>query len=289
MRIAVVGSRGQLGRALLEVLTDDLVLPMARPEYDITNLEAIRKGLLAFRPDVVILTAAFTNVDGCEREPEKAYAVNALGTRNVALATYECGAAMVYVSTNEVFDGTKREPYWEFDPPNPIGVYGRSKLAGEQFVRDILSRFYIVRTAWLYYHGGNNFVTKIIRAADERGALRVVADEVSNPTYALDLACAISKLIRTGHYGIYHFTNSGSCSRYEFACLILKLSGRGDVPVEPITSDQWKRVATPPLYTPLRNFCGAQIDITLRPWQEALKAFFEREPGLKKSSDERAG
>jgi len=277
MRIAVIGSRGQLGRALLEVLTEDVVMPMARPQYDITDLKAIRRGLLAFRPDVVILTAAFTNVDGCELEPEKAYAVNALGARNVALACYDCGAKLVYVSTNEVFDGTKREPYWEFDPPNPVGTYGRSKLAGEQFVRDILCRFYVVRTAWLYFHGGNNFVLKIIRAADERGALRVVTDEVSNPTYALDLAQAISKLIRTDYFGIYHFTNAGSCSRYEFAKLILELSGRKHVPVEPITSDQWERVAKPPLHTPLRNFCGALIGITLRPWQEALKAFFQRE------------
>jgi len=281
MRIAVTGSRGQLGRALLEVLKGETVFPMARPEHDITDCEAIEKALLDFRPDVVIHTAAFTHVDGCELEPEKAYAVNALGTRNVALACQKCGAAMVYVSTNEVFDGTRKEAYWEFDAPNPIGVYGRSKLAGEQFTRDLLDRFYIVRTAWLYYHKGNNFITKIIRAADEKGALRVVVDEVSSPTYALDLAEAIAKLIRTGRYGIYHFTNEGACSRYEFARLILRLSGREHIPIEPITSDQWVRAAKPPLYTPLRNFCGAQLGITLRPWQEALKAYFERESGAR--------
>lgn len=280
MKIAITGSTGQLGRALMEVLKEDEVLPLSRPECDITRLDSLRDCLSKFKPDVVIHTAAFTNVDGCELEPEKAYAVNALGTRNVAVAALECDAAMVYISTNEVFDGKSSEPYWEFDHPNPVGVYGRSKLAGEQFVREILSRFFIVRTAWLYYHGGNNFVTKIIRAADERGSLRVVTDEVSNPTYALDLAEAISRLIRTNFYGTYHFTNSNYCSRYDFARLILELSGRGNVPIEPITSREWVRVAKPPLFTPLRNFAGAQIGITLRPWQDALKAFFEREPGL---------
>jgi len=280
MRIAITGSTGQLGRALIEVLNEDEVLPLSRPECDVTRLDSLMECLGKFRPDVVIHAAAFTNVDGCELEPEKAYAVNALGTRNVAVASLECGAAMVYISTNEVFDGTSSEPYWEFDRPNPVGVYGRSKLAGEQYVREILSRFFIVRTAWLYYHGGNNFVTKIIRAADERGSLRVVTDEVSNPTYALDLAEAISRLIRTNFYGTYHFTNSGYCSRYDFARLILELSGRGDVPIEPITSREWVRVARPPLFTPLRNFAGALIGITLRPWQDALKAFFEKEPGL---------
>lgn len=280
MRIAITGSTGQLGRALIEVLKEDEVLPLSKPECDVTRLDSLMECLGKFRPDVVIHAAAFTNVDGCELEPEKAYAVNALGTRNVAVASLECGAAMVYISTNEVFDGTSSEPYWEFDRPNPVGVYGRSKLAGEQYVREILSRFFIVRTAWLYYHGGNNFVTKIIRAADERGSLRVVTDEVSNPTYALDLAEAISRLIRTNFYGTYHFTNSGYCSRYDFARLILELSGRGDVPIEPITSREWVRVARPPLFTPLRNFAGALIGITLRPWQDALKAFFEKEPGL---------
>ena len=283
MRIALTGSTGQLGRALLEVLKEDEVLPLARPECDITRFESLKACLEKFKPEVVIHAAAFTDVDGCELDPEKAYAVNALGTRNVAVAALEFGAVIVYVSTNEVFDGTASEPYWEFDRPNPVGIYGRSKLAGEQFVREILSRFFIVRTAWLYYHGGNNFVTKIIRAADERGSLRVVTDEVSNPTYALDLAVAISKLIRTNFYGTYHFTNSGYCSRYDFAKLILELSGRGKVPIEPITSKEWVRVAKPPLFTPLRNFAGAQIGITLRPWEEALKAFFQREPGLIKS------
>jgi dTDP-4-dehydrorhamnose reductase len=224
---------------------------------------------------VVIHAAAMTDVDGCERDPDAAYRINGLGTQNVALACQRCGAAMVCVSTNEVFDGTKGEPYREFDQPNPINAYGRSKLAGELITQALLNRFYVVRTAWLYARGGSNFVTKIIRAADERGELRVVADEISSPTYAPDLAEAIAKLIRTDHYGIYHFTNEGICSRYDFAIKILKLSGRGHIPVHPITSDQYARASTPPLYAPIRNFCAATaLGITLRFWEEALKAYF---------------
>jgi dTDP-4-dehydrorhamnose reductase len=182
---------------------------------------------------------------------------------------------MVYVSTNEVFDGTKGEPYLEFDQPNPINAYAKSKLAGEFFTRTLLNRFYIVRTAWLYAQGGNNFVTKMIQLADERGELRVVADEISSPTYAPDLAEAIAKLIRTDHYGVYHFTNEGVCSRHDFAVNILELASRGHVPVHPITSDQYARASNPPLYAPIRNFCAAiALGITLRPWEEALQAYF---------------
>ena len=175
-----------------------------------------------------------------------------------------------------VFTSSLVSPW--FDSPNPIGVYGKSKLAGEMYVRAILNKFYIVRTAWLYAQGGNNFVTKMIKAADERRALRVVTDEVSSPTYAPDLAEAIAKLIRTDHYGIYHFTNEGICSRYDFAVKILELSGRGHVPVHPITSDQYIRASTPPPNAPIRNFYAATgLGITLRPWEEALQAYFDAE------------
>jgi len=185
---------------------------------------------------------------------------------------------MAYVSTNEVFDGTKGEPYLEFDQTNPINAYGRSKLAGELITQALLNRFYIVRTAWLYAQGGNNFVAKMIRLANDRGELRVVADEISSPTYAPDLAEAIAKLIRTDHYGIYHFTNQGVCSRHDFAVKILELAGRERVPVHPINSDQYARASTPPLYAPIRNFCAATgLGITLRPWEEALRAYFDAE------------
>jgi len=278
MRIVITGHKGQLGRALQEVLEGETLVGLDLPEYDITDRQATAQAIADFGPQVVIHTAAMTNVDGCERNPDAAYRINALGTQNVALACQKCGAAMVYVSTNEVFDGTKGEPYLEFDRPNPINAYGRSKLAGEFFTRTLLHRFYIVRTAWLYAWGGSNFVTKMIHLADERGELRVVTDEISSPTYAPDLAEAIAKLIRTDHYGIYHFTNEGICSRYDFVIKILELSDRGHVPVHPITSDQYTRASTPPLYAPIRNFCAATaLGITLRPWEEALRDYFAAE------------
>jgi dTDP-4-dehydrorhamnose reductase len=278
MRIVITGHKGQLGRALQEVLKGQILFGLDLPQHDITDRQATAQAIVDFAPQVVIHAAAMTDVDGCERDPDAAYRINGLGTQNVALACQKCGAAMVYVSTNEVFDGTKGEPYLEFDQPNPVNAYGRSKLAGEFFTRTLLDHFYVVRTAWLYARGGKNFVTKMIRIADERGELRVVTDEVSSPTYAPDLAQAIAKLIRTDHYGIYHFTNEGICSRYDFAVKILELAGRGQIPVRPITSDQYTRASIPPLYAPIRNFCAATaLGITLRPWEEALDAYFAAE------------
>ena len=278
MHIIITGHKGQLGSALQEVLKGEALFGLDLPVHDITDRQAIAQAIAGFGPEVVIHAAAMTNVDGCERDPDAAYRINGLGTQNVALACQGCGAAMVYVSTNEVFDGTKGEPYLEFDQPNPINAYGRSKLAGELITQALLNRFYIIRTAWLYARGGNNFVTKMIHLADERGELRVVTDEISSPTYAPDLAEAIAKLIRTDHYGIYHFTNEGVCSRYDFVTKILELAGRGHVPVQPITSDQFARASTPPLYAPIRNFCAATaLGITLRPWEEALQAYFTAE------------
>jgi dTDP-4-dehydrorhamnose reductase len=274
MRIAITGHKGQLGTALREVLAGHEILGLDLPEHDITDPTTIMDTVIQFRPDVVIHGAAMTNVDGCEKNPELAFRVNVLGTQNIALACGRCGAAMVHISTNDIFDGKLGRPYYEWDTPTPQSVYARSKAAAEFYVHSLLSRFYIVRTAWLYARGGTNFVTKIIAAADKYGALQVVNDEVSAPTYAPDLAQAIAQLIATEHFGILHFANSGICSRYDWACKILELSGRRNIPIEPITADQWERAAPPPLYAPILNFTGAALGITLRPWEEALEDYF---------------
>jgi dTDP-4-dehydrorhamnose reductase len=274
MRIVITGHKGQLGQALARTLAGNEILGLDLPEFDIGVADQIIPAILETQPNLVIHPAAMTDVDGCERDPEQAFRVNALGTQNVALACGRCGASMLHVSTNEVFDGKLGRPYYEWDVPSPLSVYARSKAAAEFYVRTLLRRFYIVRTAWLYAQGGNNFVTKILAVADAHGALRVVTDEVSTPTYAPDLAQAIGELVQTEHYGIYHFTNGGVCSRYDWTIKILELSGRGDVPVEAITTDQWPRAAEPPHYAPLVNFAGAALGITLRPWPEALQAYF---------------
>jgi len=278
MRIAITGHKGQLGRALQHALAEHEILGLDLPEHDITDPATIVTTVADFRPEVVIHAAAMTNVDGCERDPELAFRVNVLGTQHMALACQRAGAALVHISTNDVFDGKLGRPYYEWDRPAPQSVYARSKAAAEFYVRSLLQRFYIVRTAWLYARGGENFVTKIVAAADRFGSLKVVTDEVSAPTYAPDLARAIAQLIATGHFGFYHFTNSGFCSRYDWACRILALSGREDVPVEAITTAEWQRAAPPPLYAPLVNFAGAALGITLRPWEEALQEYFGEQP-----------
>jgi dTDP-4-dehydrorhamnose reductase len=270
----ITGCLGQLGRSLCETLANRTLLLLDLPDGDVAD-PAIIATIADFQPEVVIHPAAYTNVDGAEREPDIATRANVWGTQNVALACQRANAPLVYISTNEVFDGTSERSYQEWDVPNPINAYARSKAAGERVVRSLLQRFYIVRVAWLFAPGGSNFVTKIIAAADKLGALRVVDDELANPTYAPDVAQAIARLIETSHFGIYHFTNSGFCSRYEFAREILRLAGRDGIPITPIPSSEWQRLSTPPQRAILANTAGAELGITLRPWQEALAAYFE--------------
>jgi dTDP-4-dehydrorhamnose reductase len=277
MRISITGHKGQLGRALLARWPDASGADL--PEVDITRAESIDAAIDAVRPDVIVHCAAMTDVDGAARDPALAYRINGLGTQNVAQAAARAGAALVYVSTNEVFDGAKREPYFEFDAPNPINPYGKSKRAGEWFTAHLTSRFYIIRTAWLSAPGGRNFAHRIQELADEHGQLRVVTDEVANPTFVDDLADAIVKLISAGRFGIYHLTNAGHCSRYEYARKILELSGRGHIPVEPITLADYPRPSTPPPFAPLANTAAAALGITLRPWEEALEEFLRKDEG----------
>ncbi len=273
MRIFITGNKGQLGTALQVALDGHDLAGCDLPEVDITDDKAIGTAIGDFAPDVVIHAAAWTDVDGCARDPDRAHRVNALGTKNVALAAAEARAVLAYVSTNEVFDGKAGEPYLESDAVNPINAYGRSKAAGESFVQESLERYYIMRTAWLYAPGGRNFPHRILELAEQRGSLRVVDDEVGNPTYAPDLAEAIARLIETKAFGIYHLTNSGYCSRYEFALEVLRLAGREDVAVAPISLADFERASTPPRFAPLANTAAAALGITLRPWQDPLADF----------------
>lgn len=271
-RVLITGAGGQLGRALARQRPDAPAL--TRQQLDLCDFAATRRVLGDFRPDVVFNAAGFTDVERSEREPEAAYAGNCLLPQNLALACAACGAALVHLSTNCVFAGTAAAPYREYDAPGPISVYGRSKLAGEEAVRAVLPRHYVVRTAWLFGHGQRNFVRTVLRLADEQGELAMVADEVGNPTYAEDLATALLALGGSGRFGTYHFTNSGACSRYDFACRILELSGRRDVSVRPIALRDYPRLAAPPPYSALENFLGARaLGIVLRPWQEALRDY----------------
>jgi len=273
MRIFVTGNRGQLGRELMRAFPDDTVDGGDLPQFDITDAETTRRTIEAARPDAVIHAAALTDTRLCEDDPDLAHRVNGLGTRNVALACRDAGATLVYVSTNEVFDGLKGESYVESDAPNPINAYGRSKLEGEEQARALVDRLYVVRTAWLY-GGGRDFPSKMLAAASEHSELTVVADEIATPTHARDLADAIARAIAHDKYGIYHFTNSGECSRFEWAREVLRLAGRSDVVLKPTTLADYSPYPPKPPYTVLRNEAGAQIGIALRPWQVALAERF---------------
>ncbi len=275
MKIAMTGGRGQLGRTLERVLSPKhTIIVLDLPETDITRRDAIAS-IAALAPDLVIHAAAMTDVDGCARDPQAAFRSNALGTQNVALACQRAGAAMLYISTNEVFDGTKDSPYRELDPPRAINPYGASKLAGERYVQMLLNRFYIVRTAWLYARGGSNFPSKMIALAKEKQHLAVVDDEIGNPTYAPDLAHALVELIETSHFGIYHLVGEGIASRYDWVERILRHAGMGNVPLTRIKLADYQRASTPPRYGALANFAAATtLGIRLRPWQDALEEYF---------------
>ncbi len=272
MRILITGANGQLGVALQRTLGDHKLTLIDLPAVDITDRAALAAVFDATGPELVVHCAAYTDVDGCARNPELAYRVNAYGTQNVALACRAAGAALVHISTNEVFAGDEPGGYEEWMPLAPRNPYGRSKAAAEAHVHALLRRAYIVRTAWLYAPGGRNFIHTILRRARETGIVRVVADEVGNPTYAGDLAASIARLIPTGQYGTYHFVNSGACSRWAFANEILRQAGVAATNV-PILGNAYPRASTPPPFAALHNRAGAALGITLRPWPEALAEY----------------
>jgi dTDP-4-dehydrorhamnose reductase len=275
VRIAITGAQGQLGAALCAALgPGHELVPLGHAQLELASPQTVAQ-IVATGADLVIHPAAYTNVDGCARDPELAYTINALGTRYVALACRRLEAPLVYVSTNEVFAGDTGQPYFEYDPTGPINAYGRSKLAGEQAVRELLERFYIVRVAWLF-GGERNFVRTVMRlgTAPPAGGLRMVDDEVGSPTFTADVADAVMRLVDTGDfYGTYHFVNQGAVSRYGFARAILDRAGLAATALAPIKLADYKRDSTPPPYTPLANLAGAALGISLRPWEEALDAY----------------
>ena len=274
MRIFITGRTGQLGQALESILSKQGATLLDAPRWDVAE-HTIVQNIASLRPDVVIHAAAMTDVDGAAKDPDTAFRINAFGSQNIAHACLQANADMVYISSNEVFDGQATVPYQEDDKPEPINPYGSSKRSGEQmaahYLRDAL---YVVRTAWLYGPDGHNFPAKIMAAADKHGALKVVNDEIANPTYAPDLAQAVAQLLQTRAHGVYHFTNAGYCSRYDFAQEILRLSGREQIPIEPITLADYVRASTVPPFAPLANIRGKALGIELRPWQEGLQAYF---------------
>lgn len=283
MNILITGAAGRLGSQLVarlrnqhDVADADIVREVSH-QLDIADYEASRRLVAKISPDIVLHPAAWTDVNGCALDPTKALRVNGLGTGNLAAVTAQRGIPMLYISTNEVFDGAFGRAYTEYDLPNPINAYGYSKWVGERALAQVNPRHYIVRSAWLFAQGGRNFVQAILGAARAGKPLRVVTNEVANPTFTNDLAAAIVKLIETERYGIYHLVNEGAVSRWQFARFALDEAGFADTPIERISRHQWSRPSLPPEYTALANHAGASVGIRLRPWQAALRAFLDAE------------
>jgi dTDP-4-dehydrorhamnose reductase len=249
---------------------------------DICEPVGVRETLRRHAPDVVVNTAAYHKVDECETNAEEAFAVNVLGVRNLAMACKEQECAMLHMSTDYVYggDAERRTPYAETDIPSPINVYGVSKLAGEYLVRYILDRYWIVRSQWLYGVAGasgkgGNFVELMLRLAREGRDIKVVNDQTGTPTYTLDLAKKIAQLIQTEHYGLYHITNAGECTWYQFACKIWELAGLSPN-AQPTTTAAFGATASRPIYSKLENSALRAIDLDdMHPWEEALAAYLE--------------
>jgi dTDP-4-dehydrorhamnose reductase len=295
MRIVITGASGMLGTDLLQALAGDheltgldnrkplIELPNTKYQLlDITDTKATYEVVTRINPELVIHAAAYTNVDGAESDQEQAYRINSLGTRNVALACQRFDAALIYISTDYVFNGQKKEPYLEIDRPDPLGTYAKSKYWGELYTQWLVNRFMIIRSSWLFGKHGKNFVAAIQSQLQNKHGLKVVNDQFGSPTYTVDLAEAIKQLLATnqqlstGLYGIWHITNSGSCSWYEFAREIVKQSGAKDS-VEPISTQQANRLAPRPNNSVLDNFNWKLHNFPLLPtWQDALKRYLKQ-------------
>ena len=278
MRILITGAQGQLGHALQQALSGEDLILKDLPEFDLTRSDSESK-IVAAHPSVILHVGAYTNVDGAEREPELALAVNAQGTTFVARAAATLNARLIYLSTDYVFDGTKAIPYREEDMPHPINVYGQSKREGEIAALTGCPNTLVVRTAWLYGNAGNNFVKTIMRLAGEKPFLEVVGDQRGSPTNADDLALALKDLLTSDLRGICHVTNTGDCTWHEFAEAIVSFMDLS-TPVRPITTAQAGRLARRPAYSVLGQERLCTVRDPLPHWQDALARFMRAAPHL---------
>ena len=294
MKIVVIGAEGLLGRALCRAFSSDWsVIAVTHADVDICDLPHTKELIGYAQPDVVINAAAYTNVDRCESDPERAYSVNAFGARNVAIGSRAVTASHVYVSTDYVFDGEKEVPYVESDPPSPLNVYGWSKLAGEREVQRSNPRSFIVRTSWLYGEGGGDYVHAILSAAQARQDLAVASDQHGTPTWVDDLAHQIRVLVLSESFGLYHASSEGSCTRHASTLEILRLAGYAEHPagkgatrfaprsdptntfiVRPTRSKELNRPARRPRNAVLENLSLKAQDLNVLPhWRYSLQAF----------------
>lgn len=289
MKILITGINGQVGSQLLKTLEggDSIlgeintaykemeIIGTDKNELDITDTEKVEEYLRKCKPDLVINAAAYTNVDGCEENEELAFKVNSLGVKNLAIACEQIGAKLMHISTDYVFSGENKIPYIESDSPNPISVYGKSKLQGEEYLKSFCSKYFVFRTSWVYGYNGKNFVKTIMKYAKERGILKVVDDQRGNPTNAEELVYHILKVVLTEEYGVYHCTGNGDCTWYEFACEIVKQAGI-ECKVEAVTSDEFPQKAARPSYSCMDNMrLRDTVGDEMRGWRVALSDFMK--------------
>jgi dTDP-4-dehydrorhamnose reductase len=287
MTVAVIGANGQLGTDVVAAFqkAGEMTAGLTHDDLDISSLEWTRKILSSVRPSVIVNTAAMHHVENCEKEPVRAYEVNALGARNLSIVARELDAKLVHVSTDYVFDGSKKRPYVESDREAPLNVYGNTKLAGEAFIRETSEKYFIVRTSALYGRNpcrakrGRNFVDLMLKMAGERDELRVVDDEIVSPTSTTELAKQIADLSRAGHYGLYHATAEGSCSWYEFARTIFEMTNT-KVNLKIAAPDEFPAKVPRPKYSVLENQELKKLGLnSFAPWQEGLTAYLTMECG----------
>ena len=280
MKIFLTGANGQLGRELQNRLQGTDFLATDMQELDITDEAAVAAMIGQYRPDAVIHGAAWTQVDAAEEKVDLAYKVNAIGSQNIAMACRVCGAAMVYISTDYVFDGQLGRAYVETDATNPLSIYGKSKYAGEVLARQANDRLFVLRTAWLY-GDGPNFVRTMLKLGQEREELQVVDDQFGCPTSTVDLAEAALRMIETKRYGTYHAVNSGVTTWCGFAKKIFELAGNMKVKVTPVTTEQFVRPAPRPAYSPLdTRLLRLTMGNPMRDWEAALRDYLRQEQML---------
>lgn len=275
--IIVTGCNGQLGRAVNEYYKNAADISFVNTdvaELDITDIDAVMRLAREVRPYAIVNCAAHTAVDACESQYEKAFAINAIGARNLAIASRETGAKLVHISTDYVFDGKGTRPYVETDPTNPMGAYGSTKLAGEEFVKEFADRWFILRTAWLY-GDGKNFAKTMLRLSETHDEVRVVGDQFGSPTSTVELTKAIDALLFTENYGLFHATCEGSCCWADFAKEVFRLAGK-DTRVEAITTEEYGAPAPRPAYSVLDNrMFRLTTDFTFADWHDAIAAYMK--------------
>ncbi len=278
-KVIVTGANGQLGRAINELYAGNTEYELIQTdvaELDITNIDKVMEFVRGIHPYAIINCAAYTAVEACENEEDLAFRINAIGPRNLSIASEETGAKLMHISTDYVFDGNGHRPYRETDPVGPQGAYGRTKLAGENFVKEFCHKHYIVRTAWLY-GDGKNFVKTMLRLSETNDKVRVVNDQVGSPTSAAELAKAVAYLLPTENYGLFHGTCEGDCSWAQFTEEIFRLAGRSTV-VEGITSEEYGAAVKRPAYSILENYMlKMTTDFMFADWHDAIAEYLAAE------------